>query len=61
VQIEHWIAKIEFASIDFAWDDTLLVVHRCTWEVALEVELGYVHNALDNKVDEDFIILASHD
>jgi hypothetical protein len=61
VLIEHWIAEIDFVSIDFAWDDTLLVVHSCTWEVALEVELGYVHNALDNKFDEDFAVLASHD
>jgi hypothetical protein len=55
------IGLLEFASIDFAWDDTLLVVHSCTREVALEVELEYVHNALDNKVDEDFVVLASHD
>jgi len=61
VLIEHWIAKIDFASVDFAWDDTLLVVHSYMQEVALEVGLGYVHNALDNKFDEDFVVLASHD
>ena len=59
--IEHWIAKIDFSSIDFAWDDTLLVVHSCMREVTLEVVLGHVHNALGNKFDEDFAVLASHD
>ena len=61
VLIEHWIAKIDFASIDFAWDDTLLVVHSCMWEVALEVVLGHVHNALGNKFVENFAVLASYD
>ena len=61
VLIEHWIAEIDFASIDFTWDDTLLVVHSCMQEVALEVGHGYVHNALDNKFDENFAVLASHD
>jgi len=61
VLIEHWIAEIDFASFDFAWDDTLLGVHSCIWEVALKVVLGYVHNALGNKFDEDFVVLASHD
>ena len=61
VLIEHWIAEIDFASIDFAWDDTLLGVHSHMREVALEVVLGYVHNALDNKFDENFVVLASHD
>ena len=56
VLIEHWIAEI-----DFAWDDTLLVVHSCMREVALEVVLGNVHNALSNKFVENFAILASHD
>ena len=59
--IEYLIAKIDFASIDFAWDNTLLVVHSYMQEVALEVGLGYVHNALDNKFDEDFVVLALHD
>ena len=59
--IEHWIAKIDFAFIDFAWDDTLLGVHSCMREVALEVVLGYVHKALGNKFDERFTVLASHD
>ena len=61
VLIEHWIVVINFASIDFAWDDTLLGVHSCMREVALEVVLGYVHNALGNKFDERFVVLASHD
>jgi len=61
VLIEHWIAEIDFSFIDFAWDGTLLVVHSCMQEVALEVGLGYVHNALDNKYDEDFAVLATHD
>jgi hypothetical protein len=60
VLIEHWICETDFASIDFAWDDTLLV-HSCMWEVVLEVELVYVHNALDNKVDKYCVVLASHD
>ena len=59
--IEHWIAEIDFASIDFTWDDTLLVVHSCMREVTLEVVLGHVHNALSNKFVENFIVLASHD
>ena len=58
VLIEHWLAEIDFDSIDFSWDDTLLGVHSCMQEVALEVGLGYVHNALDNKFDEDFAVLA---
>ena len=37
VLIEHWITEIDFASIDFAWDDTLLVVHSYMREVAREV------------------------
>jgi hypothetical protein len=61
VLVEHWIIEIDFASIDFAWDDTLLVVHSCMREVALEVVLRHVHNALDNKFDERFVVLASHD
>jgi hypothetical protein len=61
VLIEHWIAKIDFSSIDFAWDDILLVVHSCMREVALEVMLGHVHNALGNKFDERFAFLASND
>ena len=61
VLIEYWIAEIDFDSIDFAWDDTLLGVHSCIREVALEVVLGYVHNALGNKFDERFAVLASHD
>jgi hypothetical protein len=61
VLIEHWIGETDFTSIDFAWDDTLLVVHSYMWEVVLEVELVYVHNALDNKVDEYYAVLASHD
>ena len=61
VLIKYWIAEIYFASIDFAWDDTLLVVHSCMREVALEVVLGHVHNALGNKFEERFAVLASHD
>jgi len=61
VLIEHWIAEIDFASIDFAWDDTMLVVHSCMRGVALEVVLGHVHNALGNKFVENFAILTSHD
>jgi hypothetical protein len=61
VLIEHWIAKIDFASISLAWDDTLLGVHSCMREVALEVVLGHVRNALGNKFDENFAVLASHD
>jgi len=61
VLIEHWIAEIDFAFIDFEWDDTLLGVHSCMREVALEVVLGHVHSALGNKFDEKFAILASHD
>ena len=59
--IEHWIAKIDFASINFAWDDTLLVAGSCMQEVAREVMLGHVHNALGNKFVENFVVLASHD
>ena len=59
--IEHWIAEVDFASINFAWDGTLLGVHSCVRKVALEVVLGYVHNALGNKFDVRFVILASHD
>jgi hypothetical protein len=58
--IEHWIVEIDFASIDFAWDDTLLGVHSCM-QVALELVLGHVHNALGNKFDKRFAVLASHD
>ena len=61
VLIEHWIAEIDFASIDFAWYDTLLVVHSCMQEVAREVGLGHVHNALGNKFVENFAVLVSHD
>ena len=61
VLIEHWIAEIGFDSTNFTWDDTLLGVHSCMQEVALEVVLGYVHNALGNKFDERFTVLASHD
>ena len=61
VLIEHWIAEIDFAFIDFAWDDTLLVAGSCMQEVAREVMLGHVHNALGNKFDENFAVLASHD
>ena len=57
VLIEHWIAEIDFASIDFAWDDTLLMVHSLCGG-GLEVVLGHVHNALGNKFDEDFAVLA---
>ena len=60
VLIEHWIAEIDFASIDFAWDDTLLMVHSLCGG-GLEVVLGHVHNALGNKFDERFVALASHD
>jgi hypothetical protein len=61
VLVEHWIVEIEFASIDFAWDDTLPVVHSCMREVDKEVVLGHVHNALGNKFDERFAVLASRD
>ena len=61
VLIEHWIAKIEFASFDFAWDGTLLVIHSCMRVVALEVLLGHIHSALGNKFDENFAILVLHD
>ena len=61
VLIEHWIAEVNFVSIDFAWDDTLLGVHSCMQVVALEVMLGHVHSALCNKFDENFVVLASHD
>jgi hypothetical protein len=52
--LEHWVA----ASIDFAWDGTLLLVHSCKRVVALEVMLGHVHSALGNKFDESIAVLA---
>ena len=61
VSTEHWIAEVDFASIDFTWDDTLLVVLSCMREVTLEVVLGHVHNALGNKFVENFAVLTSHD
>ena len=61
VLVEYWIAEVDFVSIDFAWGGTLLAVHSCMREVALEVVLGHVHSALGNKFDENFAILASHD
>ena len=61
VLTEYWIVEVDFASIDFAWDGTLLGVHSSMWVVALEVVLGHVHNALSNKFDEDFAVLASYD
>jgi hypothetical protein len=38
--------------------DTLLWAHSYMQVVALEVSLGNVHNALDNKFDECFDALA---
>jgi len=61
VLIEHWIAEVDFASINFAWDGTLLGVHSCMRVVALEVTLGHVHSVLDNKFDENFVVLVLHD
>jgi hypothetical protein len=59
--IGHWIVEVDFSSIDFAWDGTLLGVHSCMREVALEVVLGHVCNASGNKFDVNFAVLASHD
>jgi len=57
VPIGHWIIEVDFASIDFALGDTLLKVHSCM-QVVLESLLWNAHNALDNKFDECFDVLA---
>ena len=58
--IEHWIAEVDFASINFAWDGTLLGVHSCMRVVAPEVMLGHAHSAFGNKFYEIFAVLVSH-
>ena len=58
VLIEYWIAEIDFDSIDFAWDDTLLGVHSCIREVALEVVLGHAHSALVISLMRTLLFLA---
>ena len=58
VLTEYWIVEVDFASIDFAWDGTLLGVRSCMRVVALDVILRHVQSALGNKFDENFVVPA---